>query len=146
MRYTICSCRTLFWAAPLLLALLLSGCRNAKFFPGTPAQPSRLEHVTAATFEDRVLKCDKPVLVDFYAEWCGPCKKLEPLLEDFSDDHAEIRVVQVNVDENADLARRYRVEAMPTLLVIRDGQEASRSVGLIPKQNLAQLVQAKAAM
>ncbi len=146
MRYTICSCRTLFWAAPLLLALLLSGCRNAQFFPGTPAQPSRLEHVTAATFEDRVLKCDKPVLVDFYAEWCGPCKKLEPLLEDFSDDHAEIRVVQVNVDENADLARRYRVEAMPTLLVIRDGQEASRSVGLIPKQNLAQLVQAKAAM
>jgi thioredoxin 1 len=130
----------------LLLALLLFGCRNAQFFPGTPAQPSRLEHVTAATFEDRVLKCDKPVLVDFYAEWCGPCKKLEPLLEDFSDDHAEIRVVQVNVDENADLARRYRVEAMPTLLVIRDGQEASRSVGLIPKQNLAQLVQAKAAM
>ena len=129
MRNTICSCRTLFWAAPLLLALLLAGCRNAQFFPGTPAQESRLEHVTAATFEDRVLKCDKPVLVDFYAEWCGPCKKLEPLLEDFSDEHAEIRVVQVNVDENADLARRYGVKAMPTLLVIRDGQEASRSVG-----------------
>ncbi len=146
MTNTICSCRTPFWAAPLLLGLLLAGCRNAQFFPGSPVQPSRLEHVTAATFEDRVLKCDKPVLVDFYGEQCGPCKELEPLLEDFSDEHAEIRVVQVNVGEDADLARRYGVKAMPTLLVIRSGQEASRSVGLIPKESLAQLLQVKAAL
>ena len=77
------------------------------------ASDSRLEHVTAATFDERVLKCDKPVLVDFYAEWCGPCKKLGPLLEDFAEEHPEVRVVKVNVDDNRDLAGRYAVRCPP---------------------------------
>ena len=64
-------------------------------------------------FDERVLKCEKPVLVDFYAEWCGPCKKLGPVLEDFAQEHPEIRVVKVNVDENPDLVRRYEVKGIP---------------------------------
>ena len=98
-------------------------------FPGRRRTESRLEHVSAATFEERVLKCEKPVLVDFYAEWCGPCKRLGPVLEDFAQEHPDIRVVKVNVDENPDLAGRYGVKAMPSLLVIRGGQVTSRSVG-----------------
>ena len=75
------------------------------------------------------MKCEKPVLVDFYAEWCGPCKKLGPVLEDFAQEHPEIRVVKVNVDENPDLVRRYEVKGMPSLLVIRGGQVTSRRSG-----------------
>ena len=103
-------------------------------------QDSSLEHVTTATFDERVLKCDKTVLVDFYAEWCGPCKQLGPLLEEFSHEHPEVRVVKVNVDDNAALTRRYGVSAMPTLLVIRGGQEKDRSVGLVNKEKIRQMV------
>ena len=90
-----------------------------------------LEHVTTATFDERVLKCEKPVLVDFYAEWCGPCKKLGPVLEEFAKEHPEVRVVKVNVDENADLVARYEVKNMPSLLVIprRTGGVAERRGG-----------------
>jgi len=133
--------RKSFWMAPLLLAVLLAGC--AGFFPWSQAQDSRLEHVTAATFEERVLKCDKPVLVDFYAEWCGPCKRLGPVLETFADEHPDVRVVKVNVDENADLAGFYGVKAMPTLLLIRGGKETSRNVGLITKEGLKEMTKEK---
>jgi thioredoxin 1 len=135
----------------LLPALLLAGCmgHNGLVFPwsqkeespGSPALESRLEHVSTATFPERVLKCDRPVLVDFYAEWCGPCKKLGPVLEDFAQEHPNVRVVKVNVDENSDLAGRYGVKAMPSLLAIRDGQVTSRSIGVITKEKMAEMTQ-----
>ena len=130
-----------FGLLPWLLAMLLAGCvgHNSLVFPGRRQQESRLEHVTAATFDERVLKCEKPVIVDFYAEWCGPCKQLGPVLEDFAQEHPDIRVVKVNVDENSDLASRYGVKGMPTLLVIRGGQVTSRSVGLVTKEKLAEM-------
>ena len=138
------SCRNVFWMAPLLPALLLAGCRNAQFFPMSQTQESRLEHVSTATFEERVLKCEQPVLVDFYAEWCGPCKRLAPVLEDFAQEHPEIRVVKVNVDENPDLARRYEVSHIPALLVIRGGEVTSPKVeGLVTKDKLAGMTQEK---
>ncbi|MGO9111015.1 MAG: thioredoxin [Thermoguttaceae bacterium] len=141
MRTSMRSCREAFWAAPLLLAFLLAGCvgRNVLVFPWSQTPESRLEHVTAANFDERVLKCEKPVLVDFYAEWCGPCKKLGSVLEDFAQEHPEIRVVKVNVDENSDLVGRYGVKAMPTLLVIRGGKVTSQSTGLVPKEKLAEM-------
>ncbi len=132
-------CRTASWAALLVLALLAAGCRNAQFFPGSQAPESRLEQVTAATFDERVLKCEKPVLVDFYAEWCVHCKTLGPVLEDFAQGHPDVRVVRVDVDESPDLARRYGVRAMPTLLVIRDGKVTKQSAGVVTKQYLAEM-------
>jgi len=136
------ACREVFGAAPLLLVmLLLAGCvgHNGLVLPWSQTQDSRLEHVTAASFEQRVLKCDKPVLVDFYAEWCGPCKRLGPVLEDFAQEHPDVRVVKVNVDENSDLVSRYKVNAMPTLLVIRDGQVVTQSTGLVTKEKLKEM-------
>jgi thioredoxin 1 len=144
VRTEIRSCRNVywFWCAPLLLASLLTGCmgHSGLVFPWMQtqeAETSRLEHVTLATFEDRVMDCKQTVLVDFYAEWCGPCKKLGPVLEDFAKEHPEVRVVKVNVDANRALADRYQVQSMPTLLVIRDKQVVTRSVGAIPKEQMA---------
>jgi len=124
--------------APLVSAALLTGC--AGFLPSSQKQDSRLEHVTAATFEERVLKSEKPVLVDFYAEWCGPCKQLGPILEDFAEEHPDVRVVKVDVAENSDLVSYYRVQAMPTLLVIRGGKVATRTIGLVSKEGLKEMI------
>ena len=145
MRTAMPSCRNVFGTAPLLLALLLAGGlgHNSLVFPGSPAHEasdSTLEQVTSATFDERVLKCEKPVLVDFYGEWCGPCKKLGPVLEEFAKEHPEFRVVKVNVDENSDLAARYEVKAMPSLLAIHGGKVMSRSLGVVTKEKMAEMV------
>jgi thioredoxin len=102
---------------------------------------SRLEHVSTATFEEQVLKCEKTVLVDFCAEWCIPCKQLGPVLEDFAQAHPEVRMVKVNIDENSDLVARYEVKSIPSLLVIRGGQVTSRSTGVITKEKLAEMTE-----
>ncbi len=142
MNAMVGSSRKLLWAVSLMATALSAGCGGSStwILPSSHAQDSSLEHVTTATFDDRVLKCDKTVLVDFYAEWCGPCKQLGPLLEEFSHEHPEVRVVKVNVDDNAALTRRYGVSAMPTLLVIRGGQEKDRNVGLVNKEKIRQMV------
>jgi thioredoxin 1 len=128
--------------AGLIAMLVLAGCvgHNGLGLPWSQTQDSRLEHVTAATFDQRVLKCDKPVLVDFYAEWCGPCKRLSPLVEEYAEEHPEVRVVKVNVDDCQELVKGYQVTGMPTLLVVRGGQVTARSTGLVPKAKLAELV------
>jgi thioredoxin 1 len=134
--------------APALLGVaVLAGCmgRNGMFPWSEPEAKDSLEHVTTATFDERVLKSDKPVLVDFYAEWCGPCKRLTPLLEEFAQEHPEVRVVKVNVDDNPELTKRYGVNAMPTLMVVRNGKITSPpTAGAVPKSKLAELVASEA--
>ena len=96
--------------------------------------------VTSQNFEEEVLKSDKTVLVDFYADWCGPCKMLSPIVDEVAKEMSEIKVVKVNVDEAQDLAMNYQVMSIPTLVVIKDGKEAKRSVGLIDKSEIKNLV------
>ena len=97
-------------------------------------------HATTQSFEQEVLHADKPVLVDFWAAWCGPCRMLAPILEELSGQHPELKIVKVDVDENRDLALQYGIESIPTLLVFKGGQMADRSVGLVSPQEILDLV------
>lgn len=93
--------------------------------------------VTDSSFETEVLKSDKPVLVDFWAEWCGPCKMVAPVLEEIATEHADkLRVVKINIDENPQTARNYRIMSVPTMAVFVDGQVEKNIIGAKPKAAL----------
>ena len=91
-------------------------------------------------FEKEVLESEKTVLIDFFADWCGPCKMLSPIIEQFAKENEKVKVVKINVDELPDLAVKYGVRSIPTLVVIKNGEEVNRSVGLIDKSEILELV------
>lgn len=91
-------------------------------------------------FDKEVLQSNKTVLVDFYADWCGPCKSLSPIVDEVASENSEVKFVKINIDENQDLARTYSVMSIPTLVVIKNGKEADRSVGLISKAKIENLI------
>ena len=93
--------------------------------------------VTDATFESEVLESEEAVLVDFWAEWCGPCHAVSPVLERIADEK-NLKLVKVNVDENPRLQARFSAMSIPTLVVLRDGREVDRVVGALPKPQLTQ--------
>ena len=96
--------------------------------------------VNGQNFEEEVIKSEKPVLIDFYADWCGPCKMLSPIIDEIAEENSEIKVVKVNVDDAQDLAMKYQVMSIPTLVVIKNGEEVNRSVGLIDKSQVLNLI------
>ena len=98
-------------------------------------------NVTDAQFEEEVLKSDLPVIVDFWAPWCGPCKMIAPVLEDVAVEYAgRVKVVKINVDENTETAPKYNVRGIPTLLVVKGGEVAATKVGAVSKSQLIEFV------
>lgn len=96
-------------------------------------------HANDETFETE-LQADVPVLVDFYADWCGPCRMLAPVLEDISSERNNVKIVKVNVDEAEKIAQRFGIMSIPTLMVFKDGKEVSKKVGLCSKDEIVDMI------
>jgi thioredoxin 1 len=101
-------------------------------------------HVTDATFEDEVLKARKPVLVDFWAEWCGPCKMIAPMLEEVATEYQDkITIAKLNIDDNPKTPQRFNVRGIPTLILFKNGQVEGQKVGALRKSDLAAFLDGK---
>jgi thioredoxin 1 len=99
--------------------------------------------LTDANFNDMVLKADKPVLVDFWAEWCGPCRVIGPFVKEIADDYSEKVIVgKVDVDSNPEISSKYGIRNIPTVLFFKNGEVADKQVGAVPKGNLVNKVEA----
>lgn len=103
---------------------------------------SQVLHTSETAFENDVLKSNVPVVVDFWAEWCGPCRVIAPIVEELSKEYdGKVQFAKVNVDESPDLAGRFGVQGIPTLIIFKDGKEVGRLVGAAPKSRLAQEIE-----
>lgn len=96
--------------------------------------------ITKDNFEQTVLKADKPVLVDFWAEWCGPCQMMGPIVDEVAEERNDIIIGKLNVDTQPEIALRYNVMSIPTLILFENGEEAQKSIGLISKEELLELI------
>src|SRR5450432_1732722 len=100
-----------------------------------------IHHVTDDTFEPEVLQSQVPVLVDYWAEWCGPCKMIAPILDEVSKDYdGKLRIAKMNVDENRDIPAKFGIRGIPTLMLFKDGQLAATKVGALSKAQLTAFI------
>ncbi len=103
-------------------------------------QSGFVQEIASSEFENEVLNSDKKVLVDFYATWCGPCKIISPIIEEVAKESPEVKFVKVDIDANQELAEKYEVVYIPTLVVIENGKEITKSVGAISKEEILNLI------
>lgn len=96
--------------------------------------------ITKENFESEVLKSDKPVLVDFWAAWCGPCKMLSPVIDEIADERSDIKVGKINVDEQPELASQFAVMSIPTLIVFKNGEITNKAIGVQPKDAILSML------
>lgn len=102
-----------------------------------------ISHTSDANFEAEVLKSDVPVLIDYWAEWCGPCKMIAPILDEVADEFKDrVKVMKLNIDENAQTPRKYNVRGIPTLMLFKGGDVAAQKVGALSKSQLAAFLEA----
>lgn len=102
----------------------------------------KILHVTDSSFEDVVLKADGPVLVDYWAEWCGPCKMIDPLLHELADEYdGKLRIAKLNIDENQQTTSRFKIRGIPTLMIFENGEHQGTKVGALTKSALKAFVE-----
>ncbi len=97
-------------------------------------------NITMNNFEEEVLRSEKPVLLDFWAPWCGPCQMMLPIVEQVAEERDDIKVGKINIDENMELAKKFKVMSIPTLIVMKNGEVSKRSVGAVSKEKVLELL------
>ena len=99
-----------------------------------------VHHITKENFEQEILKSEKPVVLDFWADWCGPCNQLTPIIEELAAAHPELKVAKVHVDQQRELAKQHKVFSIPTLVIYKDGQITARASGVRPAGEILNLI------
>ena len=134
-----------------ILSLMLAACETKAINNGKKENKMKTIELTKADFlkkivdyeknpEEWIYLGDKPAIIDFYASWCGPCKMMAPIVEALSEELSDVKVCHINIDENIDIAQKYRVMSIPTFIAFKGGEENGRQIGAIPKTALVDLV------
>lgn len=97
-------------------------------------------NLTNLNFEDEVMRSDKPVLIDFFATWCGPCRMVSPIVDEIADERSDIKVCKVDVDEQGELAAQFGVASIPTLVVVKGGKVSAQNIGAVPKPKILEMI------
>ena len=92
--------------------------------------------ITNKNFEEEVLNSSKPVIIDFYADWCGPCKMMSPIIDNIAEENSDVKVGKVNVDEAQEIAIKYNIMSIPTIIIFKEGKEYKKFVGVTSKENI----------